>query len=292
MVQANHDALPDVDTFQPPDGNFPSLKWYFITSVPLMLIVMIIYIVLKNSLSIRREDPLRRGTYENIFTQFAAARPELWSRNGPRKYMKTRGPISWLKWHIICLWFDPSRTLTAKPLADIEDMGLWARIKHKIARRWLSEITLAPGDSAVSLIDSNDPELGDFGAVSELVALSAPVAMADGDPRGAAEAAGRSSFRRALLERRSRSRSSSGGSRTGFGRSLRPQSPSSAVMVCEESTDDEETRAARDERERERANLTEREARRRERDESPTASGSMALLSVPMTLAKSSEHAP
>jgi hypothetical protein len=285
----------NVDTFQT-DPKYPSIKWYFIAAVPLMLVVIVVYLFLKNSLSIRREDPLRRGTYDTIFSQFASVRPDLWSRNGPRRHTKSKGPISWLKWHLITFWFNPTRTIDARPLTNIDDMGLWARVKHRLARSWLGGLSVVPR-SGMTALDSADAEYGDFGAVTELLARSAPIAMADGDPRAATAVAGFSSS----LRGRSRSRSSSGTRRGGgaAGRSGSPSagSPGSGVMVFEEASDDSDGRGQTGgmeetaDRESGRRDWAEREARRRAREQSPEG-GAIQLLSVPMTISRASEHTP
>jgi hypothetical protein len=252
-----------------------------------MLLVIIVYLVIKKVLSIRREDPLRRGTYENIYYQFSLEHPDLWSRaTGPRKYIRTKGLFSSLKWRLVTYWFAPSRTIISKPLADIDDMGLWARIKHKLARRWLNQIDIAPGSGALSAAELGEAGAneGDFGAVTELMALGTSVGMADGDPRSAMQMGENSAVRKAMLARQSRSRSSSGsrGGRLGG----RPASTGSGAMVCEEGTDDDESR------DKARVESLEREERRREMEESPTRAGAMQLLSVPMTVARGGEHAP
>ena len=42
---------------------------------------------------LRREDPLRKGTYETIYAQFTVDRPDLWSRVGPRNYVELNPSI-------------------------------------------------------------------------------------------------------------------------------------------------------------------------------------------------------
>jgi hypothetical protein len=275
-----------------------------------MLIVIIVYLIIKNVLSIRREDPLRRGTYENIYFQFSLEHPHLWSRaTGPRKSIRPSGPFSYLKWRLVTYWFAPSRTIINRPLADIDDMGLWARIKHKLARRWLNDIDVYAdsddGSSAAELGEASSG--GDFGAVTELVALGTGVGMADADPHGAMRMGGSSAVRRAMMAaaaaRRSRSRSSSGSGagRLGRGRgraasggaARATSSTGSGAMVCEEGTTMTATTTATEEEseERERAVLEqmEREERRREREESPTGAGAMGMLSVPT---RGGEYAP
>jgi hypothetical protein len=265
-----------------------------------MIVVVVVYLVLKNALSKSHQDPMRRGTYENIYYQFSLEHPEMWSRNGPRNYVKPQGPLSSLKWRLISYWFAPGRTINAKPLADIHDLGIWARLKHSLARRWLGQIDLAPGSGALSAAEQGEAIIlggspSDFGAVTELMALSTPVAMADADPRAAIQVGENSTMHR-IMAKRSRSRSSSGGSprgrlfggRPGLTSSLRHSSPrpestgSTGARVCEESIDDADGNGERRPRDV-----------RRPRDDSPTTGGaSMQLLSVPMVVARGGEHAP
>src|SRR6201996_6866291 len=64
----------NVDVFQN-DPKYPSIKWYFIASVPLMILVIVLYMFIKSVISKRRDNPLQRGVYEQIYTQFSNVNP-------------------------------------------------------------------------------------------------------------------------------------------------------------------------------------------------------------------------
>jgi len=250
-----------------------------------MLLVVIIYLFIKNKLSSRRVDPLARGTYETIFTNFAEEHPHLWSRNGPRDYVRAKGVFSRIKWALVSRWFAPSRTTTSRPIADINDMGIWARIKHDLARRWLGQIQIHPEDESNAELGTAGAE---FGAVMELVGVATPVAMADGDPRAAAEMAN-SPLRRKLLGRKRASSASSSGSRGrgGFSSSVhRIASPSGSEGMVEEEQGEfsgREDMDDYDEWEQGRIAEEERAERRRQRVEHPTTEGPSTLLAIPQT---------
>jgi hypothetical protein len=220
----------NVDLFQNSPG-FPSIKWYFIAAVPLMILVILIYMFIKSSVSNRRENPLRRGVYEEIYYNFATDHPQLWSRAGPRSYVVPKGLFSKLKWMVVKRWFDPKKTINKRRITGVDEMSVWERLKRILAQRWLSEIKLAPG--------SGDEEMGlaggegEFSTVTELLQLSAPIAMADAEPSIAVRM-GRPPFRR--FSPRGRSRSSSGRSRRA---AERTGSPGSEMIVEEEKSDDE-----------------------------------------------------
>jgi hypothetical protein len=250
-----------------------------------MILVMISVNVLKSMVDMRREDPLRRSTYESIYSQFANTRPDLWSLVGPRTYVKPKGLFSRIKWRLIRSWFQPSKTIIAKPWSDINDMGMVARIKHWLARHWLKEIRIDPSTDPLSAAEMGQGVDGDFGAVFELIGVSTPVAMADGDPSAAVRAG--EPLRKELLHRRSGSRTSrsSSGSSSRLP-NFRSGSPASqGAMVEEEDDEDGDGSPPVDdddaEWQRGRLEATARAERRKERKESPTAEGASSLLGVP-----------
>ncbi|KAF2455299.1 cora-like Mg2+ transporter protein-domain-containing protein [Lineolata rhizophorae] len=207
----------NVDTF----ADMPSIKWYFITAVPFMFAVLIAWYFIKHMLASRRQDPLRRGVYEHLYHELAEAHPALWSRSGPRDYVRPDGLASALKWRLVSFWFAPARTIAARgydPGAD--HLGVWARTKRALARRWLPHIRVLPGSAAAAaaadaMLLTHNTDLGETGAagvgagarargaasalataavanggvrgstVSELVAVSMPVAVAEGEPAAA-----------------------------------------------------------------------------------------------------------
>lgn len=253
-----------------------------------MIMVLISVNVLKSMVDLRREDPLRKGTYETIYAQFTVDRPDLWSRVGPRNYVEPKGLLSRLKWRIVSHWFDPSRTIARKPLSDINDMGLVARVKHWIAKIWLKEIKIDQSTNPL-----NEAELGrvgpngDLGAVFELIGFATPIAMADGDADIAIQVG--EPLRKELISRRSRS--SRGSSGSGNRPNFRNTSPSSHGVMVEEEDEDEEDEGEGENMQQSNSEDMEwqlgqlesksRAERKKEREESPTAEGASSLLSVP-----------
>lgn len=178
-------------------------------------------------------------------------------------------------------WFHPSKTIAKRNASEIDEMGVWARIKRKLAQRWLGQITLAPGSGDLEMGISEGE--GEFSTVTELLQTSAPIAMADGDPRVAIRM-GSPPFRR--FAPRGRSRSSSG-SRRGD----RPLSPGSE-MVVEEATSDDEGSASGKEKEKvkDKGGSPTRAGGRRNVSEVKSMRG--GLLNVPLSIRRGDEHAP
>lgn len=151
----------------------------------MMVIILASWYVLKHTLAARRRDPQRRGVYERLFYDLSAEHPHLWSRGGARE-VALRGLLVRLKWRLIKLWYAPSRTVRAHSRdPDTDELGAWARVKRALVRRWLAEIDEKSSRGAA------EAELGEggmedkFGAVTELLSLSTPVALADGEPAAA-----------------------------------------------------------------------------------------------------------
>lgn len=211
----------NVDTFE----ENPSIKWWFVATVPLFAVVIVCWYGVKHSISSRRQDPLRRGVYEALFHDFATSYPHLWTRRGPKDGVVPIGYWDGLKWNLITKWFDPEHTITAKSYdPGDEELGWWSRVKRYLARRWLAELHSLPNTSA------QIPYPQDLGAIGELLAVSTPLALADADPT----AASRIGKRVALERLRSLSPTRSDGSPGRSGRT----SPSSGVMVEEKSEDE------------------------------------------------------
>ncbi|KAF2083625.1 hypothetical protein K490DRAFT_151, partial [Saccharata proteae CBS 121410] len=136
----------NVDTF----SDDPSIKWYFISAVPLMLLVFFFWYLFKHcafSASVRgggrhaaAATPAIRGVYESLYHEFAARRPDLWSRNGPRDWVRPVGWQSRVKWRLLRRWFAPERTVRAPQPNPVIDIGVWARVKQSLVRRWLGQI--------------------------------------------------------------------------------------------------------------------------------------------------------
>ncbi|KAF2232832.1 hypothetical protein EV356DRAFT_469524 [Viridothelium virens] len=174
----------NVDTFTPN----PSIKWYFIAAVPLMVLVLILWYVLKHFLARRRQTPYQRGIYEHLYHDLAIAHPSLWSRSGPRDSVRPKGLVSALKWRLLEAWFAPEKTIRLRPTDDDEDgssdLGTWARIKRTLARRWLSTLRVQEmGELRVeeAMLESESDE--GLGAMTELLEVATPVAVGQAEPR-------------------------------------------------------------------------------------------------------------
>ena len=169
----------NVDTFQ----ENPSIKWYFIAAVPLMVLVLILWYTLKHALQSRHRTPYQRGIYEHLYHDLASINPTLWSRGGPRRGVEPLGFYSRLRWWFLRHWFDPKRTI-ARPRSDPDedidasDLGAWARMKRMLARRWLGTIDArrraSISESEIALTD--DP-------LNTLVAESTSAAVAETTPQ-------------------------------------------------------------------------------------------------------------
>lgn len=151
----------NVDTFQP-SGGAPSLKWYFISSAALMVTVILVYIYLRKRQFKGQNADVRRSMYESVFHEFSEIRPGLFTRAGPRQYIRVSGPVSWLKWRLITHWFNPDHN-QGQRVVSYDDMGTWTRVKRVLARRWLYGITSEDADALVAKgqpdVEGGDPEM-------------------------------------------------------------------------------------------------------------------------------------
>ena len=151
----------NVDTFM----NDPSIKWYFVAAVPMMLSVLILWYVIKHILA-RNKTPYYRGIYEHLFHEMATTYPlvsispnlslhfrdrsilitnssQLWSRSGPRETIKPEGTLARLKWGLVLYWNRASKTIRAGKSSrdvDYDDLGAWSRCKRTLTRIWTSQI--------------------------------------------------------------------------------------------------------------------------------------------------------
>ena len=129
----------NVDTFHAD----PSIRYYFASAVPLMVLVLLFWYLIKHSLAHERQTPYQRGIYEDMFYKMANKYPKLWARTGPREGIKAQSLLGRLKWRLIMFWNDPEKTIQKRPGgdSDYDDLGAWARFKRILTRRWTSEIT-------------------------------------------------------------------------------------------------------------------------------------------------------
>ena len=130
----------NVDTF----SGDPSVKWFFITAAPLMVIVFLSWYILKHQIAGSRQTPYTRGIYERMFHDLATAYPLLWSRGGPRKYVVPRNKWQRFHWSLIRRWNEPERTIRnaadAESNGQLDGLGTVARLKRDLTKRWTAEI--------------------------------------------------------------------------------------------------------------------------------------------------------
>ncbi|KAK2757958.1 hypothetical protein FQN54_004364 [Arachnomyces sp. PD_36] len=173
----------NVDTF----SENPSIKWYFIASVPFMACILALWYIMKHVLARERQTPYQRGIYESFFHDMATNHPTLWSRVGPRDYIQPRSRMDKIKWLLIRRWSAPEKTI--KPTSDHEtkpedDLGAVSKMKRYFIRRWTSQIKAREKltDAELSLEDGEDnisePEKPDnivpAGIAGAMEVLSAP----------------------------------------------------------------------------------------------------------------------
>jgi hypothetical protein len=230
----------NVDTFE----NNPSIKWWFIATVPLFVVMILGWYLIKHTLASQRQDPLRRGVYESLFHEFAVDHPVLWSRRGPRQGIVPVGWWSGVKWRLVTAWFAPERTVAARGYdPGDEELGVWSRVKRGLARRWLANMATMPRPSdaadTYTTLDVEDALGTELSAVGELLSVATPIAVADADPT----AASRLQRRLPLARMRSLSPTRSETGRPGSSRtSAGSEGAASGVMVEEKglSGDEEE----------------------------------------------------
>jgi len=243
----------NVDIF----ANNPNIKWYFASAVPMMVLMLLIWYCIKHSISRRQFDPVRRGVYEALYQELATEHPRLWSRNGPRDSVVPQGSVSQMKWRLLSRWFAPSRTIAQRGFDPTEDeMGFWSHCKNYLVRHWLKSITVAPSSVGLSGAERGEGDAsGERGAVTELLSLAQPIAVAEAEPAAArittpptpSHRIRRSRFFRGSGGSGSRSKSQSQSPRRGrgdegedLGREASTQSRMSGVMVEEKAPSDGE----------------------------------------------------
>lgn len=192
----------NVDTFS---AN-PSIKWYFIAAIPFMFGVLTFYFLMKGGSSdSRRRSPRERIVYESFFQEMAARNPTLWSRNGPRDYVRVEGRFARVKWWLIKYWLRPvelvgsagvtattttttttTSTTTTTPIVSDADaisdgvrsaligsgdgLSTLSRIQRYLSRRWTQQIAnhaiTATEDTEMGLISMNDDGFEDLAVAS------------------------------------------------------------------------------------------------------------------------------
>lgn len=146
----------NVDTF----AHDPSLKWYFIISVPFMLLVLVGWYIMKHILARQRQTPYQRGIYESFFHDLAISYPALWSRAGPRDYIVPGTRLDRWKWWLVKRWSRPERTIKAgqanADTAAPDDLSSWSKFKRYLIRRWTDDITTFHSNADGQLLDADE----------------------------------------------------------------------------------------------------------------------------------------
>jgi hypothetical protein len=228
----------NVDTF----SDNVSIKWWFIVSIPILVLVLALWYAVKHTLSTQRQNPLRRGVYEALYHELATEHSALWTRRGPRPNVVPVGWWNGLKWRLVTTWFGSDKLKAgAKVDPATEEFGAWSRIKQRLVRRWLVDLpvmsatelplTTQPGDNTpISRRSSVQKELSAFG---QLVSIATPVAMAELDPTAASQLRTSSVTKRVTSLSPTRSDAGSGGRTSSEGRT-------SGLMVEEKGGSEDE----------------------------------------------------
>ncbi|KAK2741367.1 hypothetical protein FQN57_005651 [Myotisia sp. PD_48] len=149
----------NVDTFK----SNPKIQWYFISVVPFMFSVLVVWYFIKHYLASQRQTPQRRGIYENFFSDMADTHPALWSRRGPRGYIVPKGRVARIKWWCIKRWSAPHKTI--QPIDDNSgsNLGVVSKVKRHFIRRWTSQIKTAdrPVVPTEATLEQGDQNVGD-----------------------------------------------------------------------------------------------------------------------------------
>lgn len=135
------------------DPGYPSIRYFFATAIPLMILTLLGWYAVKHFLARRRQTPYQRGIYEQFFFELATAYPRLWSRSGPNEDIEPVTGVDRFKWRLVTLWNDPSRTIRAGAGGDgaeYDDLGSWSRIKRTLTKRWISQMRVSEKDMGSS----------------------------------------------------------------------------------------------------------------------------------------------
>ncbi|KAF3934644.1 hypothetical protein ABW20_dc0102997 [Dactylellina cionopaga] len=129
----------NVDIFE----NNPAIKWYFISAVPFMSIVLISVFMLKWFIDRHRRPVYERGVYERLFNELQQANADLWSSQGPRE-VRPVGLSSRIKWYIIYKFAKGKASFKG---TSVEYDSMWSNFKQYLIRRWSPEIIFRSQDS-------------------------------------------------------------------------------------------------------------------------------------------------
>ena len=130
----------NVDAF----ANDPSLKWYFITAAPMMVLVLLVYWVFKHRFARSRQTPYSRGIYEKFFHDLASNYPLLWTRTGPRGNVAPRGRWEKYQWHLIQRWNEPDKTIKnprGRDEDEFDGLSQWQYCKRMLTKTWTENLS-------------------------------------------------------------------------------------------------------------------------------------------------------
>jgi hypothetical protein len=188
----------NVDVFR----DDPPIKWWFIVSFPILLLVLILWYGVRHSLSIQRQKSLRRGVYETLYQELATKYSMLWTQKGPRPGIMPLGMWNAIKWRLINRWFSKDKLKPAQnhDLA-LQELGTWSRVKQSLVRKWLPELRVVPpNDLPMTTLDdipSASVAYKDSSAVRELLTIATPVAIAELNPSASSRLQNRTPIERA-----------------------------------------------------------------------------------------------
>ncbi|KAK4497841.1 hypothetical protein PRZ48_010495 [Zasmidium cellare] len=229
----------NVDAF----ADNPSIGWYFLAAVVLMIFVLLLWYCVKHSLQRSRQTPFQRGLYESLFNDLEEEYPQLWTSAGAAEDVEPQGTWNRIKWRLIRRWFAPEKTINKRlysalaPDDQRSELGAWAAIKQQLLFRWLGEMRLSHQQDILELVEagasSSTEAHYEMETINELAKHSTPVVVAEAEPAAVAPIA-RYGLRPLTPEERRQSLTSEG----------RPSSRgSSGIMIEERNLSDSESDA-------------------------------------------------
>ena len=162
----------NVNTFK----SNPPISWFFISSMPIMLLVLGLWFLLRQSKSRLLPAAIQqRAAFKAVSAELESHRPDLWMCQGPRENVYPADRASQLKLALVC-------TMTAGaigqhvpldavgPVDEAGPVGTWSRLKTRLIRRWPEEIVLAlpePGsESGAPEVPPPAPAAGEKTAIT------------------------------------------------------------------------------------------------------------------------------
>lgn len=175
----------------------PSIGWYFLAAVVLMIFVLLLWYCVKHSLQRSRQTPFQRGLYESLFNDLEEEYPQFWTSTGAVDTVEPQGFRDRIKWQLIKRWFAPEKTINKRlysalaPDDQRSELGAWAAIKQQLLFRWLGEIRVS--QKQIDVIDiaeaggsSSSEAHYEMETINELAKHSTPLAVAEAEPTAVA----------------------------------------------------------------------------------------------------------